>query len=96
MSMPLLAQTHHLSIGSIEGGKQCRRPISLVVMGSGLATSAFERQARLRAIQGLDSTLLIQTQSVLRWVQVQTHDIGQLLGKLGISTHLEGLQQMRF
>src|SRR5712691_5652586 len=67
--------------GSIEGCEQRRRPIPFVVMGSGLATSAFERQARLGAIQGLDLTLLIQTQhqSVLRWVQVQTYDIGQLL-----------------
>src|SRR6266576_4669614 len=98
MAMPFLAQTKHLAVGSIEGCKQRRRPIPLVVMGPGLATSAFERQARLSAIQSLDLTLLIQTQhqSVLRWVQVQTYDIGQLLGKLGIPTQLEGLQQMRF
>src|SRR5258705_5857342 len=98
MTMPLLAQPEDFAVGSMEGCEQRRRPIPFVVMGSGLATSAFERQARLRAIQGLDLTLLLQTQhqSVLRWVQVQPYDIGQLLGKLGIPTHLEGLQQMRF
>ena len=62
MTMPLLAQTEHFAVGSIEGCEQRRRPIPFVVMGPGLATSAFERQARLRAIQGLDLTLLIQTQ----------------------------------
>ena len=98
MSMSLLAQTEHLAVGSVEGGEQRRRPIPFVVMGPGLAPSAFERQARLRAIQSLDLTLLIQTQHqcVLRWVQVQTYDIGQLLGKLRIPTYLEGLEQMRF
>src|SRR5437016_4108466 len=55
-------------------------------------------QPVLSPIPSLDLTLLIQTQhqSVLGWVQVQAYDIGQLLGKLGIPTHLEGLQQMRF
>jgi len=98
MTMPLLAQTEHFAVGSIEGCEQRRRPIPFVVMSPGLATSAFEGQAQLRAIQGLDLTLLIQTQhqSVLRWVQVQTYDIGQFLSKVGIPTHLEGLQQMRF
>ena len=98
MTMPLLPQAKHFAVGGIEGGEQSRCPIPFVVMGPGLATSTFERQAGLRAIQGLDLTLLIQAQhqSVLRWVQVQTYDIGQLFGKLGIPTRLEGLQQMRF
>jgi hypothetical protein len=70
MTMPLLAQAKHFAVGGIEGGEQSRCPIPFVVMGPGLATSTFERQAGLRAIQGLDLTVPTKKSVLIEGVEL--------------------------
>jgi hypothetical protein len=48
-----------LASRNVERGEQCRSPIALIVMRHGAGTAFLERQARLRAIQGLDLALLV-------------------------------------
>src|SRR5215472_1621600 len=60
--------------------------MALVIMRHGLAATGFERRARLRTVEGLDLTFLIQAQHQRMFgrIQIQTHDIFQFLGELGI------------
>ena len=66
-------------------------------MRYGLAASFLQRQSGGGPIQGLYLGLLIgaQNQRMLPRIQVQADDCFQLLGKLRITTYLEGLEQMR-
>src|SRR6266568_1134116 len=98
--VPVLAHagSHHSPVQGIEGGKQRGRAMPLIVVGHGLALAFFQRQAGLSPIQGLDLALFIQRQDqgVLGRVQIQPHDLFQLLGKLRVVTELETPYPMRF
>ena len=45
MPVPLLAQTDHFSIQSVEGGKQRSRAVALVIVGHGAGPTALPQQA---------------------------------------------------
>ena len=68
-------------------GEKSRCPISLVVVRHGAATSLFQRQAGLGAIQRLNLTLLIDTQDDrLVWrIQVEPDDVGEFFDKLRVT-----------
>jgi hypothetical protein len=97
VSMPFLTKAVDLAVGRIQGGEQSRGAIAFVVVGHRLAAAALQRQARLGTIQGLDLAFLVhaQHQSMLRWVQVQAHDVFQFFCELGIVADLESLDPMR-
>src|ERR1035437_1847289 len=67
--------------------------MSLVVMGHGAGTTRLHRQPRLGAVESLDLALLIDAEHdrVLRRVEVEPDDVGQLLQEAGIVRQLEGL-----
>jgi hypothetical protein len=56
-----------------------------------------QRQQRGGAVQRLNVTLLVhrQDQGLVRRIQVQAHDIAQLLDKVRIPRELEGLDPVR-
>lgn len=71
--------------------------VGLVVMRHGLCTSLLDRQARLRAVQGLDLALLVaaQHQGVLRGRHVEADDVLQFLDEMRIPRHLEAAHDVR-
>ena len=76
MPVPLLTQTDDFAIQGVESSKQRGGPIALVIVRHGSGPSAFDWQARLRTVQGLNLTLLVaaQHQGVLGRIQIQTDD----------------------
>jgi hypothetical protein len=70
-------------------------PLRVVVRHRATA-ALLERKARLSAVQGLNLALLItaQDQRVFRGIEVQAHDVQQLVHELRIATELERLDQM--
>jgi hypothetical protein len=84
MAMPFLTKSVDLTVGRIESGKKSGGAIAFVVVRPGLAASALEWQARLRAIQSLDLTFLVYAQHqrmlVTQNPKIDTEDIR---GKLG-------------
>jgi len=83
--------------GDIEGGKQRRRSIAFVVVGHSPGPPFFHWQAGLRAIQRLDLAFLIdrEYQGFVRWIEIKTHDILDLLDEAFVVRQLKGLDQMR-
>ncbi len=67
------------------------------VVGHGGGTAGLHRQTRLGAIEGLHLALLIATQHqrMLGRRHIQTDDVFELLGKLGVTRHLEALDAVR-
>ncbi len=59
MSVTLHAAANDRAIENVQGSKQCRRAIALIVMGECPASSWLYRQARLGAVEGLNLGLLI-------------------------------------
>ncbi len=81
----------------IERGKQRGRAVALVVVGHGAGAALLHRQARLGAVERLDLALLIdaQHQRLVRRVQIEADDIGDLLLELRVVGDLERLDEMR-
>src|SRR5271167_4556706 len=97
MTMPCVTFTDQLAVQHVQSRKQRGGAVTLVIVRPRAATAFLQRQPRLRAIQGLNLALFIQTQHqrLLRRVQIQAHHIGQLLQKFCIPRELERLTQMR-
>src|SRR6266851_1691458 len=91
------ASANDLAIGNVQRGKKRGRSVSLVVMGEGLAAPLLQWKSRLRAIQGLDLALLIagEHDGVLRRVEVESHDLFELLFKMRVVGKLEAACAMR-
>lgn len=79
---------HDAAFKNVECGKQRGRSVPLVVVRHRPAPPLLHQQARLGPVQRLNLTFFIHTQHqrVLGRIQIQTHDIGQLLQK----THIPG------
>ena len=77
MAMLRHALLNDVAGGHIEGRKQRRRAMTLVIVGERAGAPALEREAWLGAIQGLDLALLIKREddSPLGRLQVQPDDI---------------------
>ena len=71
--------------------------MAFVVVRHRAATALLDRQARLRAVQSLYLALLIGTQHErsLRGVEIQPHDIDDLLDELRVVAELERARQVR-
>src|SRR4030042_1412566 len=96
MAMARHAIPNDLAIEHAQGGKQGRRAIALVIVCHRAAPTLLERKARLGAAQRVNLALLLaaQDQRMFRWIEIQTHDIQQLLDELGITAELERLGQV--
>jgi len=97
MPVPLLAQTDHFSIQSIERCEQRCCAIALVIVGHGAGPAALQRQAWLRAVESLTLTLLVATQhqGMLGWMEIQADDGLPFFGEVRIGGHFKRLHQMR-
>jgi len=82
----------------IQGGIETGESIAFVVVGLPGRQPFAQGKKRLRAIQGLDLGLLIETDDrcVIGGVQVEADHVADLLLGLGIGTELEGLDAVRF
>jgi hypothetical protein len=87
----LLAKAIDFAVGRIHRDEQGSGAVAFVVVGHGGAASAFQRQAGLGPIQGLNLALLVhaQHQRVFGRIQVQTNDVFQFLGEGGIVADLK-------
>jgi len=85
MSVTRLALSEHYAVEYIEGRKQHRGAVALVVVSNALDIAKTQRQHRLRALDRLHLTFLIHTQhqGVFGWSQIQTHDIAPLFDEEG-------------
>lgn len=97
MTVPLHTGGNDMPFSHVDGREQGGRSIALVVMRHSAATALLDGQARLAAAQCLNLALLIgaQNKRVFRRVQIQAHDIEQLLLEMRVVTYLECLDQMR-
>ena len=93
MAMPRLAGSDDFALRRVDGGEQRGRAVPLVVVGHRAAAATMNRQTLLCAVPGLNLGLLVATEHerMCGWVQVQAHDIPQLLRKVRIIRQLEGL-----
>ena len=76
---------------TFECGEQGRRAMSLVVMRHGLTATRFQRQTRLRAVEGLDLALLIERKDhgMGRRIEIETDDVGSFAAKRGSRERLK-------
>ena len=96
MSWPTLA--NHFSRQGIQGCKYGAGTMPFIVMRHRAASPGLHWQARLRPIQRLNRTLLIDAEHHrLLWRgSIEPHHIVELCLKSGIGTHLELHRKMRF
>ena len=95
--MTAVALAEDLAGQHVQRGEQRRRAMPLVVVGHGTAPAWLHRQARLRAVQGLNLALLVHTKhhGFVRRVQVQPDDVGQLLDERRVFRQLERRDAVR-
>lgn len=92
MAMPLHALSDHLTAGDVEGGKQRRRAMTLVVVRHGPGAALFQRQAGLGAVGRLDLALLVdgEHQRLVRRVEIEPGprarpgDVGDLVDEMPV------------
>ena len=79
------------SIGHVQCGEERRRSVAFVVVRHRAAPTFLHGQTGLSSIQCLDLALLIAREHdrVLRRIQVQPHDVFELLNEPGIGRQLE-------
>ena len=87
MAVALLALADDLTVQHAQGGKQGCGAVTLVIMGHRAHPALFDRQSWLGPIKRLYLALLVaaQHQRVLRGIQIEPHDVLELLGKQGIA-----------
>lgn len=97
MSSGQVVRSNQSPIGAMEHGKQTDLAMPLAVIGEGSAVRAYQGQAKLRAIQRQNLTLLVHTEhdGNLRRLQMDADHVGDPIHELLISRELGGLRQMR-
>ena len=95
--MPWQAVRTNLAFCQFDRGEQRRCAIAFVVMRHRLQTTGEQRETFLRAVQGLNLTLLItrQHQSMRGWIKIQADNVHKLLSELRIIRNLEAFGSMR-
>ena len=97
VGVALEAPSMDLAAGHLQRGEQAGGAVARVVVSHTSGQSGPHRQRRLRAIKRLNLGLFIhaQHQGLLRWVQIEPDDIGQLPVELGVAAELEALDPVR-
>ena len=95
--VPTVAGADDLSRLHVEGGEERGRTMTTVVMGPALDLPRAHGQQRGRPVEGLDLGLLVDTQdqSPLGWVEVEPHDVTDLLDEQRVRRKFERLGPMR-
>ncbi len=98
MSMAGPTVSDHLAVQQVEGCEPGGSAVALVIVSEGAATALLEGQARLGAVKSLDLTLLIhaQHQRLVRRIEIEPDDVGQLLDQVLVAAELEGLEPRWF
>src|SRR5580698_6767811 len=93
----LHAAADHRAVEHVEGSKQCRRAVTLVIVGHGAATAGFECQAGLRAVERLNLALLIDREHhcMRRRIDIQADNVGHLSGEIRVARSFERADPMR-
>ena len=91
------ALSDHRAVEDIEGCKQGGRAMTLVVMGACLRPSFLHGKRRLRASQRLNLRFLVHRQDhrMLGRVDVEPHDVAQLVHERRVRRQLEEPQAVR-
>ncbi len=97
VAMALHAASDHGSVEHVEGGEQRRCAVAFVVVCHRPAFAGLERQAGLRAVEGLNLAFLVDRDDhgVLGRVHVEADDVLDLGREIGIVGALEGADAMR-
>jgi hypothetical protein len=96
VSMARHTVADHLAIEHTESRKQSRRSMANVIVGHRSAPALLQGKTGLGPVESLDLTFFVQAQNkgLVRWIQIQAHDIAQLLDKVLVPTEFEGMDQM--
>src|SRR5215472_11641423 len=97
VEMALHAAADHRAVEHAERGEQGGGAVPPVIVRHGLAAPRFDRQSRLRAIEGLDLALFVNRQHnrMGRRIDIEPDDVSELASKAWIARALEGAQPMR-
>ena len=97
VTVALHVAADYRAIEDIECGEECRRAVTLVVVGHRTEPTALHRQAGLRPIQGLDLRLLVdgKDHGVLGRIDIEPDHVLDLLGEGGIVRELKLAPAMR-
>ena len=98
VSMARHTVADHLAIEHAESSKQSCRSMANVIVCHRSAPALLQRKTGLGPVESLDLAFFVQAQNkrLVRWIQVQSHDIHQLLDKVLVPTEFEGIDQMGF
>ena len=96
VSMARHTVADHLAIEHTESSKQSRRSMANVIVRHRPAPALLHGKTGLGPIESLDLAFFVQAQNkgLVRWIQVQAHDVAQLLDKVLVPTEFEGIDQM--
>src|SRR6266542_6886513 len=90
------AREYFIARLDVQRGEERGRAMARVVVGPALHLPGPHRQQRLRAIQGLNLGFLVdaQDQRLVRWIEVEPHDVADLFDEQRILRQLERLDPM--
>jgi len=97
MTVPLHVAADDGSVEHVEGGKQGRGAVALVVVSHRSSPALLHRQARLGAVERLDLAFLVKRQDdgVGGRIDIKPHDFAQFLDEVGIVGELEVTEPVR-
>ena len=97
MAMARFALGDDLAGAGLEGGEQSRGAMPVVIVGLAFEVAQAHRQDRLGALQRLNLALFVHAehQRLVRWIQIQSHNIAHLLHEERIARELEGFAAVR-
>ena len=90
------ARAEHVAGQRAQRGEQGGRPMPFVVVRHGAGPALLYRQPRLRPVEGLNLALLVdrEDQGVGRRVEIEAHDVFELLREVRVAADLEGTNQV--
>lgn len=98
MSVMRHAVADHRPVEHAERGKEGRGAVAFVIVGLASRDSRAQGQQGLGPVQGLNLALLVHAkhQGLVGRVQIQAHNVVELLDKPLVAAEFERLDQMRF
>ena len=96
MTMTAFALPEHLSGGDVQRHEQRRDAVANIVVRHALDIAQTQGQKGLGAVQGLDLAFFVhaQDQRLVGRIEVEPHDVADLLDKEGVGGELEMLLAM--
>ena len=97
MAMMLHIASDDGAVEDVEGREQCRRAMTLVVVGHRSGAALLHRQTGLSAVERLDLALLIDREDdgMGGRIDIETDDVAQLAHKLWVGGELELFHPVR-